>query len=643
MKYHLNFLLFCIISVCSSVELTAQENKIIPVSPEAAALAKMVNYPVNLNTGIPDISIPFYDIKAGNLTLPVKFIYHGGGFKINEHATPEGLGWSLSTNLQITRSINGLDDFAPFDGYIANSLMKSYDPSSSANYLYPLWNSSVWPYKNAFDIAAGQKDGQPDKFNYSLLGKAGSFYFMKNTLGTGYNIVPVPYDNLKITYNNGQFIIVDTDGTTYYFGEQGSGDTQAILAKGKELTGNKVTGWKCIRIESYISSNTIYFSYQPQSTANYKFYNDFIEFYDNEDPCNIGVDGPYCHSNESPLNGFTAYETILQNIPFYRISSPKYMVHYANKGAVFHVPSFDAQRHITDKTYAVLGGDMGNEMQIASLALSQIEFRGGKVKFSGTDKLTAIEVFDDHGAIVTSASLYQSYTNAVYANEAKSFNGINFQGTPYLDSIHIRNGGTTFERYAFLYNDKFCYGNHLKGHDAWGYPNASTMEIAYLDDMFIDTLYIPRKTMMQGRYYFDVAGGCGNFIEDLPVTLGGDSFAEAPNEPWMKKGTLKRIVYPTGGFVDFDWEGNKYLEHFDNGLAPQDLPLLGGGLRIRSISYFSGGKLLPETQEYYRYGDLEDGTGVLINSPRQGLGQGTYYYDAADYSQQVGSKHPYLP
>lgn len=47
----------------------AQEKKITPISPEATALTKMVNNPVNYFTGIPDISIPLYEIKAGGLTL----------------------------------------------------------------------------------------------------------------------------------------------------------------------------------------------------------------------------------------------------------------------------------------------------------------------------------------------------------------------------------------------------------------------------------------------------------------------------------------------------------------------------------------------------------------------------------------------
>jgi hypothetical protein len=36
---------------------------IVPASPEASALAKYINYPVNYSSGLIDISIPLYEIK----------------------------------------------------------------------------------------------------------------------------------------------------------------------------------------------------------------------------------------------------------------------------------------------------------------------------------------------------------------------------------------------------------------------------------------------------------------------------------------------------------------------------------------------------------------------------------------------------
>jgi len=255
----------------SCVSTLAQNQPSMPVSPEAASLAKMVNYPVNMNTGVPNISLPLYQIQSGGMTLPVTLNYHAGGFKINERATSVGLGWSSSADLQITRSINGLDDFTPVSGYIGNNLMKAGYLSSldCPSCEYPLQTPNPFIGRNQYDIATGNRDGMPDKFNYKLLNKSGSFYFQKNDAGNDYVIVPVPFDNIKITFNNGQFNIVDTDGTSYVFGGQAPFNSSLTAAKGVEFTNKggvgNLTGWKCRKITNATETDSIKFTYQQKT------------------------------------------------------------------------------------------------------------------------------------------------------------------------------------------------------------------------------------------------------------------------------------------------------------------------------------------------------------------------------------------
>jgi len=249
----------------------------IPTSPEAAALSKMVNYPLNLNMGLPDISIPLYTIESDGLKLPISLTYHSGGFNIHERSTRSGLGFSLSSDLQITRSVNGLDDFGN-RGYISNSYVRSHYDNGSFD--YPLFGSSTW--MNAYRLAEGEVDGMPDKFTYKLLNKSGSFYFMKDNSGTSYTIVPVPYDNIKITYNDGEFNIVDTDGTSYVFGTTGSVDLDNLAAKYKEVTGAVVTAWKCRIVNNPTNTGTMQFSYQAKAIETYSNRSASIEYYYDE-------------------------------------------------------------------------------------------------------------------------------------------------------------------------------------------------------------------------------------------------------------------------------------------------------------------------------------------------------------------------
>jgi hypothetical protein len=89
----------------------AQPKSVIPLSPEAAALSKAINYPVGHDTGIPNISVPIHEVAVGRLKIPIALSYHAGGFKIGELPANVGMGWSPSTDLQITRKIDGKHNF----------------------------------------------------------------------------------------------------------------------------------------------------------------------------------------------------------------------------------------------------------------------------------------------------------------------------------------------------------------------------------------------------------------------------------------------------------------------------------------------------------------------------------------------------
>jgi hypothetical protein len=178
---------------------------LLPNTPEATALIQNVEYPINYSTGLPDISIPFFSIKVQDLTLPVSISYRPGGFKANEEEGTVGLGWSLSTDFQITRIINGLDDFR-FEsgeqyGYYYQDDGRQYFQYYQLN---PQVLGSYEYFQRSFNKALqewyrGNVDIQPDCFYYSLIsGRSGKFYLQK-TEGVPVTIVQVPYTGVTIS------------------------------------------------------------------------------------------------------------------------------------------------------------------------------------------------------------------------------------------------------------------------------------------------------------------------------------------------------------------------------------------------------------------------------------------------------------
>ena len=71
----IGIILFCIllsfeIKSQLATELS-QAPVIVPSSPTAASLALFVDYPISHYTGIPNISIPVYNINIDNFTMPI--------------------------------------------------------------------------------------------------------------------------------------------------------------------------------------------------------------------------------------------------------------------------------------------------------------------------------------------------------------------------------------------------------------------------------------------------------------------------------------------------------------------------------------------------------------------------------------------
>ncbi|WP_346319533.1 hypothetical protein [Chitinophaga sp. YIM B06452] len=624
----------------ASHTLMAQHQKIVPVTPEAAALAKANNYEVSMNTGVPNIGIPFFEISSGSLKLPIGISYHAGGFKITEKSTSVGLGWSLNCELQVTRTINGKDDFE-FNGYAGNNLIKSgytnYSQDDAASYdFYTNW-------MRTYNLATGTEDGAPDKFNYRLLGKSGSFYVQKSGDGATYTFVPAPYENIRIVLTNNQFIITDTDGTKYTFGQAGNSGNVGDPLSAKEFTADyidihggctncKLTAWKCISIETASGTDRIDFEYAAKAQMKSTSYQDYVEWFYNPTPCNLETLAPYRTGNNFTQG--SSLSAVLSQNPWYSLSSPKYVEHFAWEKNRFHIPYLNG----TSIVDVVLEDDRvqdlnGKSAYMAGLALSKITFRGGTVVFTGSNELSSIQLKNSKQEVVKKVTFFSQYTAPANLTDARLHNGDSFNGTLYLDSLHIGSGSSDTERYTFLYKTKVCLGSHLVGGDTWGYYNNNTKDIYFRrnSDYNMD---IP-KQVLPYDYVTSTSNACAGTRTNAAFSFGNDNLKEYPDEIKAQYGTLQRIIYPTGGYTDFAFELNQYRLLQTLGNYQSLLPRYGGGLRIRTISRYDGINPLPASQKYYVYGENEDGTGLLRTNPSSTFKPNSTGFEATSYTQHV--------
>ena len=118
-------------------------------------------------------------------------------------------------------------------------------------------------------------------------------------------------------------------------------------------------------------------------------------------------------------------------------------------------------------------------------------------------------------------------------------------------------------RYLFEYNDvRFPQVEHTNALDYWGYYNGCNDNTSLVPNFY---LTFKRNQVKNGAWGVLEKGLLYNY------TIG---FCDrTPSEYFAQAYILEKIVYPTGGFSEFEYQLNRYGE--DN--KP------GGGLRIHRI------------------------------------------------------------
>ncbi|GHT73268.1 hypothetical protein AGMMS50262_04080 [Bacteroidia bacterium] len=186
-----------------------------PIEPTTASLGRYGEYQMDYSSGQPDISIPLYEIKSGDLTVPIVLRYQGGGIKVQQEATWVGLGWDLFYGGQVTRVVQGFPDET--EPSMANRPMTQ----SIRDYINT--NSS-----QAFDTQLEiMSDGlhasysyMPDEYYYNIGMESGKF------IGKDVEAL-IPYKPLKIVRGiGGKWQITNSNGECFYLGNEETTQTQ---------------------------------------------------------------------------------------------------------------------------------------------------------------------------------------------------------------------------------------------------------------------------------------------------------------------------------------------------------------------------------------------------------------------------------
>lgn len=239
-------------------------NKITPPNPEAFAMQRAIKTPVDISTGVPNISIPIYSLKSGSVEIPITLNYHAGGVLVDQIATSVGLGWTLNAGGAVQRTIRGRPDHIP------GSFSLSLNQAAVDNINNQMITPSGMDY-----VVSNAEDWTQDDYSFSFLGTGGPFYFDENqvprqiTKNTTFNINVI--DEYAVTGKRPYFKIKDFDNNEYFFDEEES-TVSITRMKDKQMPGNGlmevgrvdgISAWKLSKIVDKKTNAISTFQYEP--------------------------------------------------------------------------------------------------------------------------------------------------------------------------------------------------------------------------------------------------------------------------------------------------------------------------------------------------------------------------------------------
>lgn len=249
-----------IVLALSVLHITAQNTctEIIPdtpPSPQAVAFNRLGDYQVNNNYGAPDINIPLFEIDFHGYKIPLSLHYEATPLKPGYNYDVTGLGWTLSGNSCVSRTIK---DRADENGRFNNPFILDsfYDQSGHLK--------RYMDYAGELD----QLNFQYDSYNIVLpSGRSIPFFMFKENGAMTYKLlssdsnvqIVCSYDSNSIN----SFTVTDEQGVTYSF----TVADKTSNGFGNDLNANRNVTWLLTSI-NIPAKGTIYYEYTPLQAIN---------------------------------------------------------------------------------------------------------------------------------------------------------------------------------------------------------------------------------------------------------------------------------------------------------------------------------------------------------------------------------------
>lgn len=482
-----------------------QEPQLTPLAPNAAAMARYGEVQVNSNTGQISPSVPLYEIKLNDFTLPISLNYSGGGLKPSDVTGWVGLGWSINAMGTISRQVRSIPDEQTY----------GYNGGNPTGQVVERMTKDIFPgylglTKDQFKIGCAQYqyDSEPDMFYYSFGAYGGSFYFdhLQATSSSAKVATTIPRNDLNIvaTFNSAAQVIYNASNKTGAITKFTVNDPQGVIYEFDVSDGSV---WATIDDETKYGINRYNTWYLHKITTPNGNVIEFVYKYRK-----LTHPAVFAQRAEIPL-------AIIPNIPLDPVLS---LVHGAQSEVIDYYLDQIKVNDGKDGTIRFIE----QTAERSDWSFSNPDPNGNR-KPHALDK---VSIENGEGTII------KEYTFAYVASANRLL----------LQSVTEQNGTVSMPPYTFSYFDApsippyYSLTNQTFQEDYWGYLNNCSGNC---------NLLVPTYTYQPQN-------------SPLVVSITGDN--KQPSLTTTQIGQLSSIQYPTKGYTYFDYELNEYQDYSTN-------------------------------------------------------------------------------
>lgn len=510
-----------------------QLSKTIPelteANPQTASLGRYGDVPMDLYRGVANINVPLYTLNFDGLEVPINLTYNTSAIRTGQEATWVGLGWNLSSEPVIVRSINGLCDISK-TYYVRGQIGFVYTDLKLPEYggipdvdlpVAPL--SSQTPdlyerirYYYSPDVATSGWDTEPDIFTLNVFGQSVSFTLTQKALNN--EVIGVKMINndkrYKVEYieEDQTFKVTNDKGYRFIFSVKETSIVAPQSTNGfyvSQIFPNKIiTGWKLSKIISP-REKVLAFNYSQSSVIQ-----SAEQYSQSKREMLCGQIGSFNIANPQPVPYLTGYGV------YYLESIVSDNVSVEFKGS----DRLDIQRDGVGSIHTTnIGGNIGVENKI------------------NPRKLDNVIIKNSLGEVTHTYKMAYSYFNNDKITEIKD-NYLSNKVRLKLDQIDFN--GFLYRKFDYINPNKLADKTTLVS-DFWGFQSSNISPKGF---------YFPT--------YHDSNDWCGkgNSLNN-PYIDAGDRSSDPGT---ITNGLLSMVTYPTGGYTELVYEPNTIKIDKDN-------------------------------------------------------------------------------